>query len=171
MDFLAAVLAIVALFMAMKLLKRVTAAELRIAELIRGIQAAPPQTAAPQVPDAPTAAEPVFVAPAAAPPQEQTDHAAIDAIVAGAGVDVNPPPPPPREPEPPAKSFEERFGASWVVWIGGIALALGGIVLVHYSIEAGLIGPGVRIFLGGLLAAALVAAGEWTRRREIAIPL
>src|SRR6185369_15373569 len=40
-----------------------------------------------------------------------------------------------------------------------------------YSIEAGLIGPGVRVFLGGLFAAALIAAGEWTRRREIAIPL
>ena len=66
------------------------------------------------------------------------------------------------------KSFEERFGASWVVWIGGLALALGGIFLVQYSIEAGLIGPGVRIFLGGLLAAALIAAGEWTRRQEIA---
>ena len=70
-----------------------------------------------------------------------------------------------RPPRPqPAKSFEERFGASWVVWIGGLALALGGIFLVQYSIEAGLIGPGVRVFLGGLLAAALVAAGEWTRR-------
>ncbi len=74
---------------------------------------------------------------------------------------------PPRE-EPPTKSFEERFGASWVVWIGGLALALGGIFLVQYSIEAGLIGPGVRVFLGGLLATGLVAAGEWTRRREIA---
>ena len=68
----------------------------------------------------------------------------------------------------PAKSFEERFGASWVVWIGGLALALGGIFLVQYSIEAGLIGPGVRVFLGGLLATALIAAGEWTRRREFA---
>ena len=76
------------------------------------------------------------------------------------------PPPPPAEPEPPAKSFEERFGASWVVWIGGLALALGGIFLVQYSIEAGLIGPGVRVFLGGLLATALIAAGEWTRRQR-----
>jgi uncharacterized membrane protein len=80
-------------------------------------------------------------------------------------------PPPPAEPTAPAKSFEERFGANWVVWIGGLALALGGIFLVQYSIEAGLIGPGVRVFLGGLLAAALIAAGEWTRRREFAFPL
>jgi uncharacterized membrane protein len=63
--------------------------------------------------------------------------------------------------------FERRFGTQWVVWIGGLALALGGIFLVRYSIEAGLIGPGMRILLGALLAAALVGLGEVARRREI----
>ncbi len=53
-----------------------------------------------------------------------------------------------------------------MVWIGGIALALGGIYLVRYSIDQGLIGPAVRVFLGGLLALALVAVGEWARRTE-----
>jgi uncharacterized membrane protein len=78
------------------------------------------------------------------------------------------PTPPPHAPEPePARSFEERFGTSWTVWVGGLALALGGIFLVQYSIEQGLLGPGVRIVLSGLLAAALVAAGEWARRREL----
>lgn len=48
---------------------------------------------------------------------------------------------------PPAIGFEERFGTRWVVWVGGVALALGGIFLVRYTIEQGLIGPGVRIFL------------------------
>ena len=52
-----------------------------------------------------------------------------------------------------------------------MALALGGIFLVKYSIEAGLIGPGMRLFFGGLLAAALVAGGEWTRRNELAAAL
>jgi uncharacterized membrane protein len=42
---------------------------------------------------------------------------------------------------------------------------------VQYSIEAGLLGPGVRIFLAGLFATALVAAGEWTRRREFSLGL
>ena len=84
--------------------------------------------------------------------------------------------PPPAPPPPPATeagsaraaaaeaepervvSFEEKFGTRWTVWIGGVALALGGIFLVKYSIEAGLIGPGLRLFFGALLAAALVAA-------------
>jgi uncharacterized membrane protein len=62
--------------------------------------------------------------------------------------------------------FEERFGTRWVIWVGGVALALGGIFLVRYTFEQGLIGPGVRIALGALLAAALVIAGEWQRRNE-----
>ena len=53
-----------------------------------------------------------------------------------------------------------------MVWVGGVALALGGIFLVRYTIQQGLIGPGVRIFLGALLALALVALGEWSRRTE-----
>ena len=74
--------------------------------------------------------------------------------------------------EPPAKprdyaDFERRFGTQWVVWVGGIALALGGIFLVRYSIEAGLFSPGRRIIVGAILAFALVALGELARRREI----
>ena len=53
-----------------------------------------------------------------------------------------------------------------MVWIGGLTLALGGFFMVRYSIEAGLLGPGVRTLLGGAFALALLAAGEWTRRKE-----
>ena len=81
----------------------------------------------------------------------------------------------PEEPapeEPAAKprdyaDFERRFGTQWVVWVGGIALALGGIFLVRYSIEAGLFSPGRRIIVGAILALALIALGELARRREI----
>src|SRR5262249_13651314 len=72
-------------------------------------------------------------------------------------------PPPPREPD---ITFEERFGTRWVVWVGGLALALGGFFLVRYSIEQDLVGPGVRVFLGALLAAALIGGGRWSRRQE-----
>jgi uncharacterized membrane protein len=64
-------------------------------------------------------------------------------------------------------SFEERLGTQWAVWVGGIALALGGIFLVRYSIEQGLLGPAVRVTLGALLAVALIVAGEWARRTEL----
>jgi uncharacterized membrane protein len=62
--------------------------------------------------------------------------------------------------------FEERFGTRWVVWVGGIALALGGIFLVCATRSNSLIGPRARIALGALLALLLIAAGEWQRRSE-----
>ena len=70
-------------------------------------------------------------------------------------------------PLPPAgPGFEERIGTRWVVWVGGLTLALGGFFMVRYSIDAGLLGPGVRTLLGGAFALALLASGEWTRRQE-----
>jgi uncharacterized membrane protein len=66
----------------------------------------------------------------------------------------------------PARSLEERLGTRWAVWVGGIALALGGILMVRYSIEQGIFGPGARVILGLLFAVALVGAGEWLRRGE-----
>jgi uncharacterized membrane protein len=77
--------------------------------------------------------------------------------------------PAPPTPSPPPKtiSLEERFGTQWVVWAGGIALALGGFFLVRYSIEQGWFGPGARVVLAGIVALALIAAGEWARRRDI----
>ncbi|WP_419910600.1 DUF2339 domain-containing protein [Hoeflea sp.] len=64
--------------------------------------------------------------------------------------------------------LEETVGAKWAVWVGGLALALGAVFLVRYSIEQGLLGPGARIVAGLLFAAALCASGEWTRRRGAA---
>ena len=74
-------------------------------------------------------------------------------------------------PEGPRETFEEALGGRWAVWAGGAALALGGLFLVRYSIEAGLLSPAVRIVLGGLLGTAVIAAGEWLRRTEYDIPV
>jgi uncharacterized membrane protein len=70
------------------------------------------------------------------------------------------------EPGPQPLSLEERLGTRWAVWLGGLALGLGGLLLVRYSIEQGWFGPGARIFMGLLFAAALIIAGEWFRRGE-----
>ncbi|MDB5629392.1 MAG: hypothetical protein JWQ51_1732 [Tardiphaga sp.] len=67
---------------------------------------------------------------------------------------------------PQGPGFEERVGTRWVVWVGGLTLALGGLFMVRFSIEQGLLGPGVRTLLGGAFALALLAAGEWMRRKD-----
>jgi len=79
-------------------------------------------------------------------------------------------PPPPLEPAPalaaaaPKASLEERLTVRWAVWAGGATIALGGAFLVQYSIEQGLIGPGLRVLLGLLVGLALVVGAEWVRR-------
>ena len=89
------------------------------------------------------------------------------------GAPGGPPPPPPvsgsRDAAPPPPlpvSLEEQLGTRWAVWVGGLALGLGGLLLVRYSIEQGFFGPGARTLLGLALALALVGAGEWFRRSE-----
>lgn len=92
--------------------------------------------------------------------------------------DAEEPAPPPVEEEPqtpveePAiaasTSLEEKIGSRWAVWVGGLALGLGGIFLVRYSIEAGLLGPAARVVLGLVFSVLLLAGGEWLRRSGFA---
>ncbi len=65
-----------------------------------------------------------------------------------------------------APALEERIGARVFVWVGGVALALAGAFLVKYSIDAGLLGPGVRVLLGITLGIFLLAAGEFMLERS-----
>jgi uncharacterized membrane protein len=169
--FFALVIAIVALIFARKAMNQVAELRERL-DLMQKLAAAaatpvpPPLTPfeafEQTLPPAPSAAAPTppplvpdveSVAPVA--PSETSQQAA--------GGAATPPPPPLPQPD---RGFEETIGTRWVVWIGGLTLALGGIFMVRYSIEAGLLGPRVRTMLGGLFALALLLAGEWTRRKE-----
>ena len=86
------------------------------------------------------------------------------------------PPVPPKEPVPqtykpkPHADLETTLGTRWAVWVGGLALALGGGFLVRYSIEAGLFGPGIRVAMAAVFGLALLAAGEFVRRTGLRIP-
>jgi len=80
-------------------------------------------------------------------------------------------PPAARLPLTTTATLEERLGTRWAVWVGGLALALGGVLLVRYSIEQGIFSPGVRVLLGIVFSLALLAAGEWFRRTERASPV
>jgi uncharacterized membrane protein len=156
-------LAFVAFLVAIRASRHAAELRRRVSSLEAALQARrpiqpPPMPIQEQVPHS---AEPPAVAEEAepAPPlvADQLTPPAVEAEPATAAT----PPLPTAQP-----GLEERLGTRWVVWIGGLALALGGFFMVRYSIEAGLLGPEVRLMLGGLFALALLGAGEWTRRKE-----
>ena len=170
------IMAIVALVKTVGLGGQLRRVEVRLAALERAAVAPMPGVseqrapAEPSAPTVPTIAEPIAVPPVVPVAPAVTGPGApseAEPVIAAASP-VAPPPPPtaPAGPAAPSMSLEERLGTQWAVWVGGLALALGGIFLVRYSIEQGLLGPGVRVTLGALLAAALVGAGEWARRSE-----
>jgi uncharacterized membrane protein len=66
------------------------------------------------------------------------------------------------EKKPPAakQDMEQQLASRWFVWIGGVAIAIGGLLFVKYAYDNGLISPPLQIVLGLLLGAALVFAGE-----------
>ncbi len=72
----------------------------------------------------------------------------------------------PRAPRGRRLEWERRLAENWLVWLGGIALALGGAFLVKLSIDYGLLTPMVRDGLGVLLGMALAAAAEAVMRRD-----
>ncbi len=164
-DFFSLVVAIVALIFARKAFNQVAVlrARLDLMEILASsatvTRPAPPALPAHKAPVAPSAADTIRIetTEAEAPPLQPAAARQPDSDMPASA----PPPLPPAQP-----GFEERIGTRWVVWVGGLTLALGGFFMVRYSIEAGLLGPGVRTMLGGLFALALLAAGEWTRRNE-----
>src|SRR5438552_1671234 len=170
-DFFALLIAVVAFIFARKAFNQADMLRARLDAIeATGLQARPrppPLTAFEGIEQTPAAASPGIAAERAeaiagaepvAPAADDQDAAPKDADGATAAT-----PPPPRQPEP---GIEERIGPRWVFWVGGLTLALGGFFMVRYSIDAGLLGPGVRVLLGGAFALALLGAGEWTRRKE-----
>lgn len=132
---------------------------------------------------APKAAEAVVERDAVeAPPALKPESAAFERAAAAATVPsevVVQEPEPQMAPEPqaapvtPARrpDIETALGTRWAVWVGGLALALGGVFLVRYSIEAGIFGPHVRLAFAGLLGIVLVAGGEFVRRTGFTGPV
>jgi uncharacterized membrane protein len=166
------IIAVVALVKSIGLGERLLRAEARLAAIERAISAPAPSA--------------VSSSPAAAERSAQTPSPAIEEPLpdarAGPSLNETPQPIPSGAPSPaaapsplrssdatasrPAMGLEERLGTQWAVWVGGFALALGGIFFVRYSIEQGLLGPRVRVALAALFAGLLIAAGEWARRTE-----
>ena len=160
------IMAIAALVKTIGIREQLRRVEVRLAALERAATAPAPGIPEEHAPAFSAPVTPPPTEPSAAPPAEPAAPSEPEPVIAASSPVAPPPSPAPARPAAPAMSFEERLGTQWAVWVGGLALALGGIFLVRYSIEQGLLGPGVRVTLGALLAAALIGTGEWARRSE-----
>lgn len=164
------VMTLVAFVMVLKHSGRLRLLEERVAQLEAELLARPlaPAGFAPGALPAEPAAPGLI--PEIPPPAEQTPPAEPVTPTPWQGAMPQPPAVPARPSWMTLKErmagFEEKLGARWAVWVGGLALALGGVFLVRYAVDQGLIGPWGRVGLGLALAAFLLGAGEWLRRLD-----
>ncbi|NJO23918.1 MAG: DUF2339 domain-containing protein [Sphingomonadales bacterium] len=167
MDGLAFIAAAVALFVAFGMRRKLTTLQAQLTKLTDELRSLRTEAAfarrSDQSPPAPEPQTPTPPADALAEPEPAGESEAEP--------DSTPMEAPAPPAAAPATTLEERLGTRWAVWIGGLALALGGVLLVRYSIEQGIFGPGVRVALGALFSLGLVVAGEWFRRTERAAPV
>jgi uncharacterized membrane protein len=91
-------------------------------------------------------------------------------VASGPWVDEPPSKPDPVDlPAPPpaaTRNIEQALASRWLVWLGGIAIALGGLLLIKYAHDNGLVPPIVRVIVGLATGAALAIAGEWLRLKR-----
>jgi uncharacterized membrane protein len=162
----------------------IAALEGEIAELKRRIRtlqdklrsegAAPPESVAPpptppQVVAAPAVAPSRSAVPPVFPPSSPTPPPSP----ARPARPAPPAPPAPRPIEPSEPAPEPRAPIEWERWIGirgaavlgGIVLALAGLLFFQYSIQHGLITPPMRVVLGLGVGIFSIVASEWLRPR------
>jgi uncharacterized membrane protein len=123
----------------------------RLDALVQRLQTAPPAPTVEAEPAAPSAAA-----------AESIPAAAVEAPTEAATPEVVPAP----TPAGSGNQWEQVLAENWLVWLGGLALALGGGFLVKLSIDYGLLIPGVRVALGVLLGIGLALGADWVARRE-----
>src|SRR5262249_48160799 len=155
MDGLAILLALIALIVAFGARRGSAALHAKLVGIqdeLRSLQAQVASFAT--VPPASAPAKPALAEPPSLQPAPVEMATAASEPLAGAPES----PPPAGLPPATAATLEERLGTRWAVWVGGLALALGGVLLVRYSIEQGIFSPGVRVLLGVVFSLALLAA-------------
>lgn len=126
---------------------------------------APPSVSAePPTEDAPPVIrneKPSPWAPAVARPMSDEDVTSRPVPTAHPRKDV-----PEKESAESSSGFEHLFGRTLPIWAGGLTLAITGILGVKWSIDAGILTEGVRVFLGVLFGLGLIGGAFAMRGRD-----
>jgi uncharacterized membrane protein len=171
-------LTVVLLVAVIALWSRIRTLERRVSEIDRNNAAAPParaidsKTAPFETHSAQAVATTDDTAMPIAAPSEPEPTSEPMPVRSADPIELPPAVPEPIEPDRPAPEnaqprkieFEELFGSRLPIWAGGITLAVAGLFIVKYSIDAGLLSPAVRVVLGLLFSIALAGGAEFARR-------
>ena len=60
----------------------------------------------------------------------------------------------------------ENFKTNWIVWLAALSLAFGGVFIVQFGIERGMLGPRARVALAIAFGLALIAGAEFLRKKS-----
>ncbi|MFO1123166.1 MAG: DUF2339 domain-containing protein [Hyphomicrobiales bacterium] len=166
MDGFSGLIAVAAFVLTLMALNRIGKLETRIAQLKLQLEALKSVERVGEDVAKPEDARPVAATAEPAAALDMASTAPVEAVVAE---DQATAPEPETEiaapPPAPSRDMEQQLASRWFVWIGGIAIAIGGLLFVKYAYDNGLISPTLQILLGLLAGACLVAVGEFVRRR------
>jgi hypothetical protein len=110
--------------------------------------------------------------------ENRLSHLEGEPVLEAEMVSVKPPPAPvellqpvpPSSAAPPAHEppqFETRMGLTWINRLGAVTLVLGAAFFFNYAVEAGWLGPAVRVLLGVTVgSAALILADRFWRGQQ-----
>jgi uncharacterized membrane protein len=73
-------------------------------------------------------------------------------------------PPQSRGQSAPTRRAEQWLAENGMAWLGGGALALGGVFLVAYAAQSGWFSPALRLAAAAAAGMLMIGAGEWARR-------
>ena len=111
---------------------------------------------------APKAAAETAPEPVAEPLAEAAEAASPELVLSESD------PVPESHSKPP--SMESKLAQRWLVWLGGVALALGGLFVAAWAIEEGFLGPTARVAIAVALGLGLVYLADRSKRSVDAKP-
>ena len=104
-------------------------------------------------------------------PESKHEITADDTDTDDAAAKPSPEPDSPEADKPPRKplfdpiALFEQFKDNWMLWVGGLSVALAAVFLARYAIQYGVLGPVGRIIAGIVTGLALHISAEYLRRK------